>query len=158
MAATTSSSWYVARSWENVETNHLDSNINDSPQQKRTINPQSHPVSVPPPAAPAPRRPLPPPPRPQRAYHCVEPFIDPVTRAKVVLLPKDEGEARRILDEEIGLEVGRGCAQSRRAGGWHGDLARLEGACLCLRDSGLRKLRGGRRLDEGMGLETGAAR
>ncbi|KIY95497.1 hypothetical protein MNEG_12466 [Monoraphidium neglectum] len=40
----------------------------------------------------------------QRCYKLVEPFIDPVTRSKIVLLPADEAAAREILDKGLGLE------------------------------------------------------
>lgn len=41
----------------------------------------------------------------QRLYRLVEPFIDPVTRSKIRLLPRDESAAREVLDRELGLQV-----------------------------------------------------
>lgn len=40
----------------------------------------------------------------QRAFKLVEPFIDPVTARKIVLLPRDEAVCADILDRDLGLE------------------------------------------------------
>ncbi|KAI8466216.1 MAG: CRAL-TRIO domain-containing protein, partial [Monoraphidium minutum] len=40
----------------------------------------------------------------QRAYKLVEPFIDPITRRKIVILPGDDAAATAMMGEELGLE------------------------------------------------------
>jgi hypothetical protein len=45
----------------------------------------------------------------------VEPFIDPMTRRKLVLLPADEAAAVAILERDLGAGV-RGTGGQRRAG------------------------------------------
>jgi len=45
----------------------------------------------------------------------VEPFIDPVTRKKIVLLPRDEAASRAVLERDIGAEVRAACCALRAA-------------------------------------------
>jgi len=40
-------------------------------------------------------------------FNLVSPCIDPVTRAKFVVLPRDPAEVAAILEREVGLEVSR---------------------------------------------------